>query len=247
MAGSSWVLAVLPFISLSLSFAVEAAPIARVVESSSVLTIAYGQPVQNVYVKALIPNLSYEKNISVVFEADHSQHKVVARYVGPAEDGYEVWEAYANIDANSHVFHVEYDEADSVDSERSSYFLKEGGGPVLYENHSILGLYLPRVTSDGQASFHVALKNLAYDKRVVVHYSKDGWLTSYTKLLNFQPNFSVGQGSISLPTAEGYEIWSGSMPVEPGTRQLSYFFSYQAAGQRFLDNNFGQNYQLDVR
>lgn len=233
-------------VSLGCSTGAHATAEAHVAVGSSIVTQVYGQAAQNVYVKILVPNLSYEKDVSVVFEKDSQRATIIARYVGPAEGGYEVWEAAANIDPGAHSFHVEYDAVPSS-TERASYYLREGSGPVLYGDQAIMAIYNPRVARVGQAAFHVAVKNIAYQKKVLLHVSRDGWKSSSVVPLNYEAIFASDKGSVEMPNVEGFETWGVNLPLNSDVHHLDYYYTYEVSGQTFTDNNFGQNYSLELR
>jgi len=236
------------FLGFSLSPLARAAADASILEMSSISTQAYGQTSQTVHVKVLVPNNYYEKNVTVLFQKGSDRpNRIVARYVGPADAGNEIWEAYANLGPGNFRTQVEYADADDSASDRGSLLLRQGSGPVLYGERSVMAVYNPQVMSRGSAHFHVVVKNFAYSKRVRVHYSRDGWKSSEAADLSFQRVFTYGRGSVVMPNDEGFEVWSSAPEIGDDVDELSYYFTYEVAGQTYTDNNFGHNYTVQLR
>jgi hypothetical protein len=221
---------------------------ASILELSSISTQAYGQSSQSVHVKVLVPNNTYEKDVSILFQKEHAApQRVVARYVGPADAGNEIWEAYANLGPGNYLTLVDDAENSESSAHRGSWLLRQGSGPVLFGERSIMGIYNPQVMSRHSAQFHAAVRNFAYGKLVRLHYSQDDWKSTQTLDLSYQRVFNYGRGSVVLPNDEGFEVWSGAPSLSADTHELSYYFTYEVAGQSFIDNNFGHNYSVILR
>lgn len=248
MTGTYWLRNTVMVLGFSLSPLAMAAADASILEMSSINTQAYGQTSQSVHVKVLVPNNCYEKNVTVLFKRDQgSPSRVVARYVGPADAGNEIWEAYANLGPGNFQTQVEYTDANGSASDRGSLLLRQGSGPVLYGERSVMAVYNPQVMSRSSLHFHAAVKNYAYGKRVRVHYSADGWKSSDAADLVYQRVFNYGRGTVVMPNDEGFEVWSGAPEVGEDVDELSYYFTYEVAGQTYIDNNFGHNYTVQLR
>lgn len=248
MTGTYWLRNTVMVLGFGLSPFAFAAADASILEMSSISTQAYGQTSQSVHVKVLVPNNCYEKNVTVLFQKENgSPSRVVARYVGPADAGNEIWEAYANLGPGNFKTQVEFSEAAENASDRGSLLLRQGSGPVLYGERSVMAVYNPQVMSRGSLHFHAAVKNYAYGKRVRVHYSHDDWKTSEASDLSYQRVFNYGRGSVVMPNDEGFEVWSGAPEIGEDIDELSYYFTYEVAGQTYIDNNFGHNYTVLLR
>jgi hypothetical protein len=248
MTATHWIRNTLLFLGLSSSLQTLAAAEASILEMSSISTQAYGQTSQSVHVKVLVPNNSYEKNVSVLFQKHSgSPHRVVARYVGPADTGNEIWEAYANLGPGNFLAQVDYTESSEASADRATLLLRQGSGPVLYGERLVMAIYNPQVMSRGSVQFHAAVKNFAYSKRVRVHYSHDDWKSSQSTDLSYQRVFNYGRGSVVMPNDEGFEVWSGRPEISEDALELSYYFTYEVAGQIHTDNNFGHNYTVQLR
>lgn len=248
MTGTHWIRSLSLLLGISLSPWVFAGTDISILEMSSISTQAYGQTSQSVHVKVLVPNHCFEKNVSVLFAKENgSTQRIVARYLGPADSGNEIWEAYTNLGPGNFLVEVDFTEAQQPANERKTWLLREGSGPVLFGSHSLLSIYTPQVMSKGSAHFNVVIRNFAYNKRVRLHYSHDGWKTSQSMDMSYQRVFNYGRGSVVLPNDEGFEIWSGAPDLNEDIDELGYYFSYEVAGQTFIDNNFGHNYTVYLR
>jgi len=246
MTGTHWIRTMVMLLGISTGPRALPAADVSILEMSSINTQAYGQMSQSVHVKVLVPNNCFEKNVSVIFQKENSSPvRVVARYVGPADAGNEQWEAYANLGPGN--FWVQVDFAEQPAVERTSMFLRQGSGPVLTGERSLMAIYTQQVMNKGAANFHAVIRNFAYSKRVRLHYSYDGWKSSEAIDLGYQRVFSYGRGNVVLPNDAGFEIWSGAPELSDDIDELSYYFSYEVAGQTFVDNNFGHNYTVQLR
>ena len=84
----------------------------------------------------------------------------------------------------------------------------------------------------------IRVLNIAFEKRVFVRYTINGWL-SYT---------DVGTTYVPKPddsaTNNFYDTFSFGISVAPTTGDVQFAICYRAAGQEFWDNNDGKNYRL---
>ncbi len=80
-----------------------------------------------------------------------------------------------------------------------------------------------------------------------VHFSHDGWRSSGSADLSYQRVFNYGRGSAVMPNEEGFEVWSVVPEISEDVDELSYYFTYEVAGQTYIDNNFGHNYTVELR
>lgn len=204
----------------------------------------YGMTWQNTQVRVRVKNLAYEKSVKLVFtDGEGPTVEAPATYVGPADQGYEVWEAFINLNSGRpYNFHVDYEVAGQ--SYRAGDFeLKLG--PMLYAGQNIQQVLSAKQFYGSSANFVVALRNLAWHKSVQAHYSCDGFRSEETVALSFQAIFPYGYGYVNSPTADGFEMWSGSIGNLPEScTVLNYYFTYDVNGQRYVDTNFGHNYVM---
>lgn len=98
--------------------------------------------------------------------------------------------------------------------------------------------YSQRVTDDdygiGHVEGYIAVQNLAYDKKVTVHYSLDGgktWADTAASYLRTNPS-------------DNYEVWKFKTPSSSEDFQgpIKYCIKYEVNGQTYWDNNNGSNY-----
>ncbi|HEX3017561.1 MAG TPA: hypothetical protein VHP31_06885 [Caproicibacter sp.] len=98
-------------------------------------------------------------------------------------------------------------------------------------------LYYAQLSGPGEAAYdgytgYVAIKNLAYEKNVTIHYTNNGsdWHDAAASYVKADPN------------DPDYEIWQFSflMPGSP----LTFAVEYQVNGQTYWDNNDGNNYYV---
>jgi hypothetical protein len=219
-----------------------AAPL-ELLESVSVPMSRYGQKWLSVYTKVRVQNLAFEKQIEVSFTDPQGLRTTAqASYVGPAADGYEIWESYTNlklsestgVETKNYLWRVNYRSA------AGEFWNTEGDlqiplGPFLYSGQQI-SLAMPTQKS-GDNGFLVTavVANLAYDKVLLVHYSCDGFASQNTQALQFQPSYTYGYGLIQSPTLAGFELWNTWLKAPCET--VSYYLSYEVAGQKYQDGS----------
>jgi len=195
-----------------------------------------------------VKNMAYEKALLIVFTDGQGKTSTSeASYLGPADAGYELWQAYARLPGDATAsFHVEYQVANQIffDKDRSPDSpLKTG--PMFYRGQNIQQVLGSNQFYGSYASFTAAVRNIAFQKNVQVHYSFDGFRTQQTVAMNFQPYYSYGYGSILSPTSDGFEMWSvsvGDIPADANV--IQYYFTYEIKNKRFADVNFGHNYTM---
>ncbi|GKX68021.1 CBM21 domain-containing protein [Inconstantimicrobium mannanitabidum] len=90
----------------------------------------------------------------------------------------------------------------------------------------------------GHYTGYIAIKNLAYDKKVTVHYNYTGPQAS--NVWN-----DVTATYVKTNPLDGYEIWKFETPVvftHYGFGQIQYCIRYDVNGQTYWDNNNSKNY-----
>ena len=95
----------------------------------------------------------------------------------------------------------------------------------------------PAYTSTGTgATGYVEIENIAYDKKVTIHYSFDG------------KEWDDCDAEYYKPTWGNYEAWkfetTGETPGYRGTVTVQFAIKYEVNGQTYWDNNNGQNYSV---
>lgn len=86
----------------------------------------------------------------------------------------------------------------------------------------------------GHVEGYIAVQNLAFDKKVTVHYSLDGgktWADTAASYLKTNPS-------------DNYEVWKFKTPSssEDFEGPIKYSIKYEVNGQTYWDNNNGNNY-----
>jgi hypothetical protein len=209
----------------------------------------YGQKWLSVYTKVLVQNLAFEKQVEMSFtDALGLRTTAQAKYVGPAANGYEIWEAHTSLklSESTGVVAQDYLWRVSYKSTAGEFLNSEGElslplGPFLYSQQR-LSLAMP-TQNFGDQGFPVTavVANMAYDKVILVHYSCDGFSTESTQTLQFQPTYTYGYGLIQSPTPTGFEMWSTWLQAPCET--VNYYLSYEVAGQKYLDGSASFPYQ----
>ncbi len=203
-------------------------------------------PWLNVYTRILVKNIAYEKKVAVVYHQADGDSTVAARYVGPAQDGYEVWEAYSNLAQGDASFYLEYEAAGRAfkdDNQGAGYALPVGA--QFYQKQNIQQL-LSEEFSSHTAGFVAAVRSdLAYEKHVQVHYSYEHFAHTQDLDLRYQSYFPYGYGILYGVSPQQTELWAGQInDVPSAVSVIEYYLSYEANGITYYDSNFGQNYRL---
>lgn len=83
---------------------------------------------------------------------------------------------------------------------------------------------------------YVEVENIAYDKKVTIHYSFDG------------KEWDDCDAEYYKPTHGNYEAWKFETPTKVpsyrGTITVQFAIKYEVNGQTYWDNNNGQNYSI---
>lgn len=82
------------------------------------------------------------------------------------------------------------------------------------------------------------VRNLAYEKSVVVRYSTDDWMTTHL-VTCYYVNPANGHTRTNI-----HDTFSFQTEVAASCRSLQFCVSFQCQGQMFWDNNEGANYRL---
>jgi len=111
--------------------------------------------------------------------------------------------------------------------------------------------YYSSNSATSTSNFYIVadVRNIAMTKNVTVVYSTDGWKTTLTSPLSFSKDFAIGDEAFLIsPNVFGIERWVGSIIMKSSSQKFIQFaVSYTVNGQTYWDNNFGNNYQLQVQ
>lgn len=206
----------------------------------------YGIHWQVTQTRLLVKNIAYVKELTLVYSREGKEERVAAKYFGPAENGYEIWEAHSNIPAGPASYRIEY----AVDGQ--TYFDNNAGelyplvdGPLFYAEQNISQILTGREFYDAYAAFTAVVRSdLGAEKNVTLHYSYDDFKTVEHRPMNFQIQYLYGYGLIDSPSNSTalYYVSMGNIPES--VRNIKYYFSYEVGGQTYYDNNYGNNYQM---
>jgi hypothetical protein len=216
-----------------------------------------------------VADVAFEKRVSLFMEyEDGVWRESYGTYVGPAEPGFELWRVSALNErmpwtprpigprwADELV--VKYEVAGQTywdNNQGRNYVVgppADAPGEMLFAGLNLLQLQASASAfgdaSGPQVYFSgvVNVRNLAFQKNVVVRYTTDGWRTQAelpARFQSFRGEFGV---SLDYPNGAGIERWVFDAYLPGHAQQIEYAIRYEVAGQTFWDNNFGQNYRIE--
>lgn len=119
-----------------------------------------------------------------------------------------------------------------------------GAGPEFLEHLSRQRVCLEQVLCSEQGiTGTIQVLNLAYEKKVKVHYSFTNWRIQTEATASW-----VSSGIRATPEAPETDIFRFRLPVPPFILQpgtiLEFAICYHVEGSSYWDNNNGQNYKL---
>ena len=198
-----------------------------------------------------LQNVGYQKQVIVRYQGDQGWADVTATYYGPASGNDELWRfttgavTYLPYFGSGELgFAIAYtvDGVTVWDNDDGRNYAVWGQGAGLPVSTIALGQDNVKVAdsslttaSDGNVLFagHVILKNLAYEKDVVIVETTDDWKT--IRRVEAAYDYAV-VGSDTL------ERWSFSEPLPAGVSQVRFAAAYTVAGSTYWDNNLGADY-----
>jgi len=191
----------------------------------------------------LVKNIAYNKKVTFVYVQNGSTWRELdAVYVKDAGNGYELWKVpqLSGYIATGTRFAIKY----------------TVGGVTYWDNNDSKDYFLPRVSQLLGPGINVVLnsaqwqsndfsiyygsiyvKNINLEKTVDIVYTFDNWQT--TKVSRASYFYGADSGNA--------EIWQFALTNEtPGSANLEYAVSYNTGGVNYWDNNFGQDYIVDL-
>lgn len=199
-----------------------------------------------------VENLAYAKDVTVRWD-DRSGwwRDTAAVYVGPSSGNREVWRfetpevSYPGRLSAEFQFAVRYRAAgrESWDNHGGADWRIATGARTVFPADLVLGasrFALQKAnawqSSGSTASLQgvVKVKNLAWEKRIRVVYSTDGWQTVRS-----------GDATYGHPVGD-VEEWYFEVPLDAGAAHVDFALSCEMGGVTTWDNNFGRNYAVDV-
>ncbi|NPC83605.1 endonuclease, partial [Pyxidicoccus fallax] len=233
------------------SLPARAADEVRLLKAHSSVGSRYGQVWQDVSYTLLVKNMAYEKFVYVYQkEPDGTWVNLPGSYVGPASNGYEVWQVtrqYTSWGTTPEATRdLEFVPRIVVGGTSywdnnwgANYHLGRNDGPLLKNTNVLVAGSYWRDT--GHLDVSVDVQNLAYSKSVTVVYTLDNWATQAEAPAQYVPSYTYGYSYIQSPNAKGVERWSAHIPVPTTGGPLRFYVRYQVNGQTYWDSNFGQD------
>ena len=155
---------------------------------------------------------------------------VEATYFTKLDDNTEIWKASIyGIEAN-----LKY--AIKYIGDGKTYWDNNNGNNYGYDITGAANVKAGRlVFGSNYAGVNVTavVKNIAYDKKVIVRYTLDNWKTYEEKSLSYSKGIE----------GTNDEIWSTGVSFgDSGYKDFHFCISYEVNGQTYWDNNFGANF-----
>lgn len=122
-----------------------------------------------------------------------------------------------------------------------------GAGPEFLEHLRRQRVCLEKILCSEQGiAGAIQVLNLAYEKKVTVHYSFTSWRIHTETTASW-----LSSGTHATPEAPETDIFRFRLPVPPFILQpgaiLEFAICYHVKGSSYWDNNNGQNYKLSCR
>ena len=190
-----------------------------------------------------IKNLSYTKQVDILYSTGGAWLTAAATYLGPAEGGFEAWQFAVDTgylpSEPSIQFAVRYRANGQTyyDSNGSKNYTVTPTTPIFPHTEVLLvsaekggGLGCYGLCADLTAKVRVA--NLAYAKTVSLWYS-----------LNGGGSWTQANGQFERTLADGYEQWRVYISyIFPRETSVLFAVKYQVNGRTYWDNHYGTNY-----
>jgi hypothetical protein len=191
----------------------------------------------------VVRDLDYHKKVAIHRRLpDGSWGDVAARYVGPAHDGWQLWQAQSEgHDETPWIeFVVRYEVSgrtywDNNGGAGVNYWIKAGDRALLKGTPVLLHRARAFASGRTQVDGIVQVRDIAYEKQVRVVYTEDGWAT----------HGSVDGVYVRGPNLQSIEEWDFVIP-EVSVPDLEFAVAYTAGGRTYWDNNFGSNYRMEA-
>ena len=253
------------------SIATASADAVNLLQASSRTGSYHGYQWQDFEFDIRVDNIAYHKEVTVWYiDADGQWKSLAATYAHDIDGNQEMWHANwqrmlsrpgcVTLSPLDLVFNVVYKVAGQTyvdDRYGQQYYLPAGSGelitpPVLADGATAVAPYSVNGSSyPGYFTVGVLVKNLAYHKRVAIHYTYDNWRTTHIGYATFQPSRTYGYSYVTYPNANGVEYWlfrtEGPEAQNPSATEVKYAVGYTVGGQTYWDNNFGQDYTVQVQ
>ncbi|XXF79710.1 carbohydrate-binding protein [Myxococcaceae bacterium GXIMD 01537] len=232
-------------VGLSASSALAAGEV-RLLKAFSAVGSRYGMSWQDTSFTLVVQNIAYEKQVAIHMRDVSGQWiDLPASYVGPAEDGFEVWKVQHQFPTSVPTRDLEFVAKYTVNGQTywdnnnsQNYFLGRNDGPLLNGPHVLVNSAFLR--ADGTLDVTVDLRNIAYAKSVTLVYTTNEGQTWHHVPASYVSGYTYGYAYITSPNAQGVERWSVS--TNTGAQRVRFGVRYDVNGTYYWDTNFGWNY-----
>jgi hypothetical protein len=203
-----------------------------------------------------VENIAYHKEVVVHYNESGGPdwHTVGATYVGPSSGNREVWR-FETPDyphpprlATDFRFAIRYTVAGQTFWDNNvgrDYRIGIGPRPV-YPRVALPGASVDLIQAEaagGQLVADIAVKNIAYNKKVQVVYTVDDWATYKVQSAGYRTS---SWGCLDYQDAQVLEQWRLTTPIPGGAQRVKMAISYTVNGVTHWDNNQKADYTVDV-
>lgn len=182
-----------------------------------------------------VKNLAFAKQVEVVFkDANQQWRSAPATYLAPASDGYEAWAFHVG-PSSEFALSATINGEKFWDSNAGANYHLQRGTDALVKGKVVAGIN--GTVRPGLATGWVFVENRAFEKRVGVVYTDDGWVTHQT-----------APASYALTFPSGVEAWRFEAPLRPNAAEgaLQFATQYDVGALQGWDNNYRRNYRVRV-
>ena len=182
-----------------------------------------------------------------------------AYYKGPAQYGYHIWRvrvALKELEPFRFYAKVKIGDREFVDDNEGQMFRYfPAQGMAFYDGYMLSNktpLLVRHFTPDGLehqwADFAVAVKNLAYAKKVEIVYFINGDPSDHTFPLHYRGRVDFGETrQAEQPQVPAdVEMWAGRLMIDAHVSDFFYYIRFEVEGKTFVDTNYGRYYTLSV-
>ncbi len=176
-----------------------------------------------------------------------------------ANPGYSIWRVRLPVKEQEPLrFYAKLESGEATyidDNDGQGYLYFPRQGMAFYHdrvilNKSSLGVrhYSPDGVYHNQANFAVAVKNLAYAKKVEVIYFVNGDPADHTLKLHYRGRVDYRDATqeSGIEPNEQVELWAGQLGLEDQVAEVFYYLRYEVNGRTYVDTNFGRYYTLGL-
>ncbi|GHU83873.1 glycogen-binding regulatory subunit of S/T protein phosphatase I [Clostridia bacterium] len=201
-----------------------------------------------------VENLGYSKLVTVHYRfidstgAGSSWYDTSASYYQTLVTGKEAWSFTTGTQNSGYRGTVKVEFAIKYEVNGQEYWDNNGGqnykvfsGGWGEQSYMAIGTAGLKVEPNPSAysntlSGAIQLVNYDYSKVVTIRYTTDNWATYNDASATYYSTIS----------GTGLERWTFSVPLPTGTTSVQFAASYTVSGTTYWDNNFGDNYTVNI-